>query len=339
MNESSLSAGTRQAWLSRLEIGEKVKGDLLSALVQGNTTTVIEILESGQASKKDIRTRSLKLPTGLTALHLAAFYGDHAVLEELLELNADPAVTVYCQILSHSVFNQFWMDARPLLFAVGAKNLDVVERLLEHGASVDMNDAWPLFSSEWWLLTNRFEWVNAQGILKCLLRHGLDVNNRVAKLKWSMLHYAVNIEPKTWSGAVEGFLRDRYSTVELLLQNGADPLMKDTFGRTSFKLIEERSTTIPQAGRPVAEWRELSHIRADADERLKELLQRAMVDRLDQIKSRGGIKGSIQRLVVTGRALDRIPLLGSRLSSSIRRSSMASYGQQSQLSTASTLKG
>lgn len=323
-----LGVAARQTWLSRLEVNDKVKGNLLSALAQGDTSTALQWLQDGQAAKKDIRSRDVKLPTGLTALHLAALFGDEEIFAKLLDLNADANVTCYCQITSYSIATKFWMDARPLLFAIGGKNQRIVEQLLTHSTSITMDDAWPLFSGEWWQLTGRFDWTTARSILRSLVQHNLNVNQRVAILKWSMLHYCANLEPRSWTG-VEEFLQGRYETVEYLLNNGADPLLKDTFGRTAFTLLDERSTSISGAGLTVAKLRELENIRSDADDRLKELLQRAMINQANSILSKTGFRGSLQRLAFRAQApTDRLPLLRGG-TPSVRRASQSSFGTQS----------
>ncbi|QIW99971.1 hypothetical protein AMS68_005489 [Peltaster fructicola] len=326
-----VDASTRQAWLSKLEINGKVKDGILSSLAQGDISTALQLLESGQAAKRDIRTKDNKSPTGLTALHLASLFGDDVVFQKLLELNVDTNVTCYCQITSYSVATKFWMDARPLLFAIGSKNQHIVNKLLAQSSSVTMNDAWPLFSTEWWRLTGRFEWDASRAILRNLVQHNLDLNQRVAILRWSMLHYCVNMEPRTWDG-IEEFLQGRYETIEYLIENGSEPLLKDTFGRTALALLQERTNSLPSTGIADADLAILERVRDAADERLKELLQKAMVAQVDKIQAKTGFRGSLHKLAIRGQALDRIPLLLRSGASSFRRSSVSSAGMRSQLS-------
>lgn len=325
----SPDARTRSSWLARLEINDKIKDGLLSNIAQHNVGEALRLLDDGQAAKKDIRTKDSRSPTGLTALHLAALFDDRDVVLKLLELHADTNVTCYCQIASYSVATKFWMDARPLLFAIGAKNEHIVSMLLSQSSLVTMNDAWPLFSSEWWRLTGHFDWTIAQSILRSLVEHKLDLNQRVAKLRWSMLHYCVNMEPRDPDSAEE-FVQGRYDTVVYLLATGADPLLKDTFGRTAYTLLEERATGTSTGN---AEADALQSLKDDADNRLKELLQQAMVAQVDKVRAKVGFRGSLQRLAVRSQALDRVPLLRSGVSS-LRRSSIASSGVESRVSEA-----
>lgn len=333
MSDSSpANPSERLAWLERLEIDSKVKSPLLDAILRGDEAKVTALLDSNDVDAKDLRSREYKnLPTGLTALHLAALFGDDSTVTQLLDMKANPRVTCYCQITSHSVSTKFWMDARPLLLAIGAKRLGIVEQLIKHGSPVTMNDAWPLYSAEWWQLTNRFDWHTAQRILELLVAAGLNINQQAAKIRWSFLHYCVNMEPRSSVGAAE-FLRGRQDTIAYLLDHGADPLQKDTFGRTVWVLLEDK---MQSARRDVAGG-DLQRLRADADGKLQQLIHDAMGQRLADVRHAGGFRGSVQRMALKGQSLDQLPLLLRNGASSLRRFSLGSSSNVSSVTNVTT---
>lgn len=316
------SPAERSIWLRKLDLQSKVKGELLQLIFDGQVEDALSLLRSGAASQKDVRGRELKtLPTGLTALHLAALYGDEELIDELLQHNADPNVTCYATISSYSVASLFWMDARPLIFAIGAKHVQVVEKLLNAGAPLTINDAWPVCSGEWWQVTGRLDWNAIGAILRLLTQHGLALNKSATKIKWTILHYCVSLEPRTWLG-IEEWLRGRFELVDYLLTNGANPLQRDTFGRMPVELLQERSGMVARGDRTEEEMRELVALRVDADDRLKELLRKAMRDRWSKLDQKGGIKGQFQKMSAHLEAGDRVPLLSRLRPNSLRSFSL-----------------
>jgi len=147
---------------------------------------------------------TVALRTGDTPLHWAAIGGHRDVVAFILEEGAD--------------VNSMDGDISPLWLAVSEGHKEVVDLLLEEGANPDLGfEMVPPLA----VACKRRDW----DVARALVQAGADVNIREPVFGWTPLHFAV--------------LSSQKDLVILLLEEGADPNVKDSEDLTPAELAED----------------------------------------------------------------------------------------------------
>ena len=221
--------------LSRKEIlaniGCSPKDGLEDAVCDGDYTAFAKLLKSRKSFWRS-KLRKRVRPERVTALHFAALFGEINMARCLLgsSFNINEVPYGYTTSLT------------PLKFAIGARQVDMVEFLLANGAKPSEPDSWSTLAGQ---LMNRSwlkktmseaekEFVPNQitAILKTLLKHGWDVNAPFEPTGRRVLHQAVGF----WTGSYVWDLNLRAVTTSFLCEQGADPFRADTAGKTPYDM-------------------------------------------------------------------------------------------------------
>jgi hypothetical protein len=149
-----------------------------------------------------------------TALHVAAYRGNPSAANVLIEFNAPiNAQTLY--------------GDTPLHFATYSDSVEVVELLLSRGADVqpcnDDNESTALHIAAG---SGRLD------IVRALVNAGANVNALDEDFR-SPLHLAA--EPHHHSNPLSSYK----STIDFLIENGADPTLVDRYGKTAMQLASD----------------------------------------------------------------------------------------------------
>ena len=219
--------------LSRKEILDKVgcqpRDAIEDAVCEGNHSAFANILNS----KKDFWRSKLRKrirPERVTALHFAALFGEISMAQRLLDsrFNINEVPYGYSTRLT------------PLEFAVGARQVEMVEFLVRHGAQPSEPDSWSTLAGQ---LMNR-SWLTKTmseaekeflpdriiAIMRILLEHGWDVNAPFESSGGTVLHQAVTF----WMGSYKLDLNLRAIVTRFLYERGADPFKENAEGQTPY---------------------------------------------------------------------------------------------------------
>ena len=221
--------------LSRKEIlaniGCSPKDGLEDAVCDGDYPAFVKLLNSKKSFWRS-KLRKRVRPERVTALHFAALFGEIIMARCLLgsSFNVNEVPYGYTTSLT------------PLKFAIGARQVDLVEFLIANGAKPSEPDSWSTLAGQ---LMNRSwlkktmseaekEYVPNQiiAILKTLLKHGWDVNAPFEPTGRRVLHQAVGF----WTGSYVWDLNLRAVVTSFLCEQGADPFRADTAGKTPYDM-------------------------------------------------------------------------------------------------------
>ena len=221
--------------LSRKEILDKIgcrpKDELEDAVCDGDHSAFANLLNS----KKDFWRSKLHKrvrPERVTALHFAALFGEIDMARRLLSsgFNINEAPYGYTTSLT------------PLKFAIGARQVDMVEFLIENGAKPSEPGSWSILAGQLmnrsWLMKTmsdaKREYVPNRmiAILRILLKQGWDVNAPFETSGGTLLHQAVTF----WTGSYRWDLNLRAVMTSFLCERGADPFQANTEGKTPYDL-------------------------------------------------------------------------------------------------------
>ena len=220
---------------------DDAKISYLSLAVLLGCTDIVERLIS---QRENVNHRS---PTGVTALHSAIATGHIETTQILLMHGADPNLATtekgYCAIhiasgdaptnqiqligllISHGVnVNEPAKDGiTPLMIAAATNNLTLVKYLVERGALVN-------FTNERGMTVLHFACLaaNHEMVEFLLAQDGIDVNHKAAN-NVTPLHVAA--------------LKDNIDTVKLLLNAGANCLVKDSENKYPYQVAESKGHT------------------------------------------------------------------------------------------------
>ena len=221
--------------LSRKEILERIgchpKDAIEDAVCEGNYSAFTNLL----SSKKDFwrsKLRKRVRPERVTALHFAALFGEIDMAQRLLgaKFNINEVPYGYSNSLT------------PLKFAVGARQVLMVEYLIGQGARPSEPDTWSVLASQ---LMNR-SWLKKTmseaekedapkqivAIMRILLKHGWNVNEPFESSSATVLHQAVTF----WTGSYKWDLDVRTVVTPFLYERGADPFKANREGKTPYDL-------------------------------------------------------------------------------------------------------
>ncbi|KAF2815680.1 uncharacterized protein BDZ99DRAFT_376297 [Mytilinidion resinicola] len=221
--------------LSRKEILDKIgcqpKDRIEDAVCEGDHSAFASLLNR----KKDFWRSQLRKrvrPERVTALHFAALFGEIDMARRLLgsSFNINEAPYGYSTSLT------------PLKFAVGARQVDMVEFLIANGAKPSEPDSWSTLAEQLmnrsWLKKTMSETEKEHApnrivaILSILLKHGWDVNAPFGTSGATVLHQAVTF----WTGSYRWDMNLRTTVTSFLCERGADPFQANTQGKTPYDM-------------------------------------------------------------------------------------------------------
>jgi ankyrin repeat protein len=183
--------------------------------------------------KKDFLRSKLRKrvrPERMTALHFAALFGEVDMTRRLLKANFNINEVPY----------GYTARLSPLRVAIGARQVAMVEFLVERGARP--SETWASLAggvlNRSWLAKTcaeaEMEFVPGQmmRIFGVLLRSGWDVNEPCESSGATVLHQAVTF----WTGSYMWDVRFRAAIVSFLCNRGANPFQADGSGKTPHDL-------------------------------------------------------------------------------------------------------
>jgi tetratricopeptide (TPR) repeat protein len=221
--------------LSRKDILDKIgcqpKDRIEEAVCEGDNSAFTSLL----SKKKDFWRSKLRKhvrPERVTALHYAALFGEIDMARRLLSSNFNINEVPY----------GYTTSLTPLKFAIGARQVDMVEFLIGNGARPSEPDSWStlagqLMNRSWLLKTmseteKEFVLSRMIAILGILLKRGWDVNAPFETSGRTVLHQAVAF----WSGDYRWDLNLRAAVTSFLCKRGADPFQTNAEGKTPYDL-------------------------------------------------------------------------------------------------------
>ncbi|KAI9689595.1 MAG: hypothetical protein M1822_010247 [Bathelium mastoideum] len=221
--------------LSRKEIIDRIgcqpKDQIEHAVCDGDHLAFTSLLNR----KKGFWRSKLRKRAGserVTALHFAALFGE---------------IDMACRLLGSSYsINEvpygYTTSLTPLKFAIGARQVYMVEFLIANGAKPSAPDSWSTLAAQLmnrsWLMKTMSEtekdYISSRmiAILKILLNNGWDVNAPFEISGRTVLHQAVTF----WTGSYRWDLNVRIAIASFLCERGADPSQTDTEGKTPYDM-------------------------------------------------------------------------------------------------------
>ena len=213
------------------KIGCRPKDGIEDAVCNGDHSAFANLLNS----KKDFwrsKLRKRVRPERVTALHFAALFGEIDMARCLLGSGFKINEVPY----------GYTTSLTPLKFAIGARQVDMVEFLITNGAKPSEPDSWStlagqLMNRSWLMKTMseaKKEYVpnRITAILRILLKHGWDVNAPFETSGGTVLHQAVTF----WTGSYRWDLNLRAVMTSFLCEQGADPFQANTEGKTPYDM-------------------------------------------------------------------------------------------------------
>ena len=221
--------------LSRKEILDKIgcqpRDHIEDAVCDGDHSALARLLNR----KKDFwrsKLRKRVRPERVTALHFAALFGEIDMARRLLDssFNINEVPFGYTTSLT------------PLKFAIGARQVDMVEFLIANGAKPSEPDSWSTLTGQLmnrsWLMKTMSEAEKEHvpnqiiAILRILIKHGWNVNAPFETSGETVLHQAVTF----WTGSYRWDLNLRAAVTSFLCERGADPFQANTEGKTPYDM-------------------------------------------------------------------------------------------------------
>ncbi|KAF8846620.1 hypothetical protein BDZ45DRAFT_734130 [Acephala macrosclerotiorum] len=221
--------------LSRNEILNKIGCQPRDQIEEAVCNSDHSAFDSLLNSKKDFwrsKLRKRVRSERVTALHFAALFGEIDMARRLLgsSFNINEVPHGYSTRLTH------------LKFAIGARQVDMVEFLIANGAKPSEPDSWSTLAGQLmnrsWLMKTTSEAEQEHvpkriiAILRILLKHGWDVNAPFETSGGTVLHQAVSF----WTGSYKWDLNLRAVVTSFLCERGADPFQANTEGKTPYNM-------------------------------------------------------------------------------------------------------
>jgi len=226
---------TRSTTLSRKEILDKVgcqpRDKIEEAVCMSDHQALINLLSKKKGFWRSSMRKRVR-PERVTALHFAALFGEVDMARRLLDSNFN---------VNEIPFG-YSTSLTPLHFAIGARQVDMVEFLVANGARPSEPDTWStlagqLMSRSWLVKTmseSEKEFVPHRiiAIMSILLKQGWNVNAPIEASGKTVLHQAVSF----WTGAYQWDLHLRATVTSFLCERGADPFRANKDGKTPYDL-------------------------------------------------------------------------------------------------------
>ena len=221
--------------LSRKEVLDKIgckpRDRIEDAVCDGDHSAFASLLNR----KKDFwrsKLRKRVRPERVTALHFAALFGEIDMARRLIGSSFDINEVPY----------GYTTSLTPLKFAIGARQVDMVEFLIANGAKPSVPDSWSTLAGQLmnrsWLMKTMSEAEKEYvpnriiAILRILLKHGWDVNAPFETSGGTVLHQAVSF----WTGSYRWDLNLRAAMTSFLCERGADPFQANREGKTPYDM-------------------------------------------------------------------------------------------------------
>lgn len=221
--------------LSRKEVLDKIgcqpKDGIEDAVCDGDHPAFANLLSSKKVSWKS-KLRKHVRSERVTALHFAAVFGEVEMARRLLGANFNINETPY----------GYSTSLTPMKFAIGARQVTMVEFLVANGARPSGSDSWSTLAGQ---LMNR-SWLNKTmseadkdivptqmiAILKILIKHGWHMNAPFETAGGTVLHQAVSF----WTGSYKWDLHLRTAMTSFLCEIGANPRQSNREGKTPYDM-------------------------------------------------------------------------------------------------------
>ncbi|KAF1839648.1 ankyrin [Decorospora gaudefroyi] len=222
---------TRKEILSK--VGCQPRDRTEEAVCEGDHSALLTILNKKKGFwRSSVRKRGR--PERVTALHFAALFGEVDMARRLLDANFN---------INEVPFG-YSTSLTPLNFAIGARQVAMVDFLTANGAKPSEPDTWSTLAgqlmSRSWLLKTMSESERDVvpnriiAIMDILLRHGWDINAPMATSGSTVLHQAVNF----WTGAYKWDLSLRSVVTSYLCERGADPFQENDESKTPYAMAK-----------------------------------------------------------------------------------------------------
>jgi hypothetical protein len=220
---------TRKEILSK--VGCQPRDRTEEAVCDGDHSALTTTLNKKKGSwRSSVRKRGR--PERVTALHFAALFGEVDMARRLIEANFDV----------NEVPFGYSTTLTPLNFAIGARQVAMVDFLTANGAKPAGPDTWSTVAAQLmgrsWLVKTMSESERVLvpdrivAIMKILLRNGWLINAPIAASGNTILHQAVGF----WTGAHTWDLSLRGVVTSFLCERGADPFQSNTEGKTPYDM-------------------------------------------------------------------------------------------------------
>jgi hypothetical protein len=231
---SNEGAGTdilfRKEILSK--IGCQPRNQTEEAVCSGDHATLSTLLSKKRGFwRSSMRKRR---PERVTALHFAALFGEVDMARSLIDAGFN---------INEVPFG-YSTNLTPLNFAIGARQVAMVDFLVANGAMPSRTETWATLAgqllSRSWLMKTMFEPERElvsdriTAIMGILLEQEWDINEPVGSTGGTVLHQAVTL----WTGAYKWDLALRGVVTSFLCEKGADPLHANAEGKTAYDLAE-----------------------------------------------------------------------------------------------------
>ncbi|KAJ9606983.1 hypothetical protein H2200_008994 [Cladophialophora chaetospira] len=221
--------------LSRKEILKKIgcqpRDQIEEAVCNGDNIALASLLSKKKESWRSKFRKRLHAER-VTALHFAALFGEIDMARRLLGsgFNINEVPHGYSENLT------------PLKFAIGARQVDMVDFLITNGARPSEPDTWStlagiLMNRSWLMKTmseaeNEFASIRIIAILRILLKRGWEVDSPVDTSGRSVLHQAVGL----WTGSYKLDLQLRVAVASFLCEQGANPFQANAEDKTPYDM-------------------------------------------------------------------------------------------------------
>ncbi|KAK6369968.1 hypothetical protein LTR64_005207 [Lithohypha guttulata] len=212
-------------------IGCKPRDSLEDAVCDGNHTAFTSILEKKLSSWRS-KFRKPGQPERVTALHYAALFGEIHMAQCLLTAGFN---------INEIPFG-YTTKFSPLKFAVGARQVAMVEYLTANGARPSEPDTWSTLAGQLmnrsWLMKTISEperdtlATRIVAIMRILLKHGWNIDEPYDDSGKTVLHQAVTF----WTGSYSSDLKVRTTVTSFLTEQGADAFRANAEGKAPYEM-------------------------------------------------------------------------------------------------------
>lgn len=222
---------TRKAILEK--VGCQPRDRIEEAVCASDLQTLSDLLDKKKGFWRSSLRKRVR-PERVTALHFAALFGEMDMARRLLDANFDVNVIPF----------GYTTSLTPLHFAIGARQVAMVDFLIVNGARPTGPDTWSSLASSLlsrsWLMRTMSEAdrdntpARILGIMEILLKNGWDINVPIDSTCKTVLHQAVSF----YTGRYKWDAEVRATATEWMCERGADVLQANAEGQTPYDLAQ-----------------------------------------------------------------------------------------------------